>query len=213
MSFDPYEQSGGTVVAISGEGFCVVAADTRQSSGYLINTRKDRKIAHIGGHTAVSGSGFSGDVREVAKRLRQENEVYKFSNGREMSCQTLAQFTMTHLYSRRFFPLYTFGLVCGLGADGHGAVFTFDPVGSYEREEYRAVGTGAKLVQSLLDSVVGNKNRSTPKRRLGADEAVQLCLDGLVAACTRDILTGDAAEVHVITSGGICTTEHALCRD
>jgi 20S proteasome alpha/beta subunit len=37
---------------------------------------------------------------------------------------------------------------------GKGAVYSYDPVGSFERERYRAGGTGASLLQPLLDSEV-----------------------------------------------------------
>ena len=37
---------------------------------------------------------------------------------------------------------------------GRGAVYSFDPVGSYEREEFRAGGSGGALIQPFLDSQV-----------------------------------------------------------
>lgn len=37
---------------------------------------------------------------------------------------------------------------------GVGAVYSFDPVGSFEREGYRAGGSGASLIQPFLDNQV-----------------------------------------------------------
>jgi len=38
---------------------------------------------------------------------------------------------------------------------GKGCVYSFDPVGSYEREVYRAGGTAGAILQPLLDNQVG----------------------------------------------------------
>ena len=37
---------------------------------------------------------------------------------------------------------------------GKGCVFSFDPVGSYERETYRAGGSAGSILQPLLDNQV-----------------------------------------------------------
>ncbi len=39
---------------------------------------------------------------------------------------------------------------------GKGAIYSFDPVGSYERETYRAGGSAASMLQPLLDNQVKN---------------------------------------------------------
>lgn len=36
-----------TCAALSGNGYCIIAADTRQSDGYLINTRSSTKIIQL----------------------------------------------------------------------------------------------------------------------------------------------------------------------
>lgn len=44
--------------------------------------------------------------------------------------------------------------VGGIDVDGTGAVYSFDPVGSYERESCRAAGAASALVQPFLDNMV-----------------------------------------------------------
>jgi len=52
-------------------------------------------------------------------------------------------------------------LVGGIDRDGTGAVYSFDPVGSYERESCRAAGAAQSLVQPFLDAMV-RENRTLP---------------------------------------------------
>ena len=42
--FNPYSENGGTILAIAGADFTVVAGDTRQSEGYSIQTRYAPKV-------------------------------------------------------------------------------------------------------------------------------------------------------------------------
>ena len=59
---------------------------------------------------------------------------------------------------RSFFPYYVYNIVGGVDAEGKGCVFSYDPVGSYERTPYIAAGTGQQLLQPLLDNQLGHKN-------------------------------------------------------
>jgi hypothetical protein len=45
--FEPYSDNGGTILAIAGNDFSVVAGDTRQSEGYSIQTRYARKVFQL----------------------------------------------------------------------------------------------------------------------------------------------------------------------
>lgn len=42
--FNPYTENGGTILAIAGADFTVIAGDTRQSEGYSIQTRYAPKV-------------------------------------------------------------------------------------------------------------------------------------------------------------------------
>ena len=149
-----------------------------------------------------------------------------------MSTQSIAQLASTVLYGKRFFPYYTFNIIGGLDEEGKfkivyliiqqiqlflgkGAVYSFDPVGSFEREKYRAGGSAASLIQPLLDSQIGKKNRtdadSIPEYTL--EEAVQITKDAFTSAAERDIYTGDYVEIWKITALGMETELFPLRRD
>lgn len=50
----------------------------------------------------------------------------------------------------------------GIDRDGTGAVYSFDPVGSYERESCRAAGAAQSLIQPFLDNMVSPSFRHVP---------------------------------------------------
>ena len=93
-------------------------------------------------------------------------------------------------------------------------------MGSYEREEFRAGGSAASLLQPFLDNRIGRKGQNLvdtakPGERdeLTLEKAVCFVKDAFIAASERDIYTGDCVEIHVITREGIQTEKFALRRD
>ena len=45
---------------------------------------------------------------------------------------------------------------------GHGAVYKYDAVGSVERVRAACSGTGASLIQPMLDTITGMEGRTSP---------------------------------------------------
>lgn len=45
--FNPYTDNGGTILAVAGADFTVIAGDTRQSEGYSIQTRYAPKVFRL----------------------------------------------------------------------------------------------------------------------------------------------------------------------
>jgi 20S proteasome subunit beta 6 len=64
--------------------------------------------------------------------------------------------TQTILYGKRFFPYYVYTILAGLDTEGKGAIYAFDPVGSYERVQCKAGGAAASLIMPFLDNQVQN---------------------------------------------------------
>eukprot|EP00045_Choanoeca_perplexa_P000886 m.16756 g.16756 ORF g.16756 m.16756 type:complete len:216 (-) comp10608_c0_seq1:60-707(-) len=212
--FDPYAQNGGTVLGIAGEDYALIASDTRLSEGYEIHSRKSPKAFQLSSHTVLGCAGFHGDVLTLVKRLEARHTQYRQKHHKEMSTPACAQMLATMLYGKRFFPYYTYNILAGIDSEGKGCVFSFDPVGSYEREQFRAGGTASSLLQPLLDNQIGSKNQSNKEEApIDKDLAIKLAKDVFVAAAERDIYTGDAVHIAVVTKDGTTHEEFPLRRD
>ncbi len=61
---------------------------------------------------------------------------------------------------KRFFPFSVWNILGGLDEHGVGAVYSYDPVGNFQRVGYRAGGTSASLIQPFLDNQVTKKIKS-----------------------------------------------------
>ena len=69
-SWSPYDLNGGTVLAIAGSDYCIVAGSTRLSTGYSILTRDKSKLAQISQFCVVASGGFQGDIATLTKNLK-----------------------------------------------------------------------------------------------------------------------------------------------
>jgi len=212
--FSPYSSNGGTILAIAGEDFCVIASDTRLSEGFSIHSRDCPKTRQLTNSTVLACAGFHGDVLTLTKLLDARLKMYEHEHNKSMSSGAIAAMLSTMLYGRRFFPYYTYNIIGGLDENGKGAVYSFDPVGSYERETFRAAGTGGSILQPLLDNQIGFKNmQGVEKTDLTVDKAVALVKDVFISAAERDIYTGDALFINLITKDGVKKERFPLRRD
>ncbi|XP_061960788.1 proteasome subunit beta type-1-like [Populus nigra] len=206
--FEPYDFNGGTCVAIAGADYCVVAADTRMSTGYNILTRDYSKICKLADKCLMASSGFQADVKALQKVLGAKHLIYQHQHNKQMSCPAMARLLSNTLYYKRFFPYYTFNVLVGFDEEGKGCVYTYDAVGSYEKVGYSAQGSGAKLIIPVLDNQLKSpsplllpaQDAVTP---LTEAEAIDVVKDVFASATERDIYTGDKLEIVIVNADGI----------
>ncbi|KAJ9606232.1 Proteasome subunit beta type-6 [Cladophialophora chaetospira] len=232
-AFNPYTDNGGTTLGITGADFAILAGDTRSTSGYSINSRYVPKLFRIGEDSSdeqasrivLAVVGFAADGNALKERLDAIVKMYKYQHGKPMSVKACAQRLSTILYQKRFFPYYVHAILGGLDEEGKGALYSYDPVGSYEREQCRTAGAAASLIMPFLDNQVNYKNQyipasgkghdlqQRPTETLPKDVVVGLVQDAFTSATERHIEVGDGLQMLVITKEGIEETFTPLKRD
>jgi 20S proteasome subunit beta 6 len=228
-----YTDNGGSTLGIAGEDFTILAGDTRSTSGYNINTRYAPKVFKIGGDDSegtnatiiLSVVGFAADGRILKERLDTIVKMYRYQHGKPMSVKACAQRLSTVLYNKRFFPYHVHAILGGLDEEGKGALYSYDPVGSYEREQCRAGGAAASLIMPFLDNQVNFKNQyvpgsgeghalqERPRVPLKRKETEELVRDAFTSAVERHIEVGDGLQMLVVTKDGVEEVYSPLKRD
>ena len=94
---------------------------------------------------------------------------------------------------------------------GHGALYNYDAVGSFERVKTSCLGKGQQLIQPMLDEfsgmeednalwdLSGKSEGRSPYLELNEDEAVNFVKKAFLAAAEREISIGDGAEIYIIS--------------
>ena len=151
--------------------------------------------------------------------------MYRYQHGKPITVSACAQRLSHILYQKRFFPYYVHAILGGLDEDGKGALYSYDPVGSYEREQCRAAGAAASLIMPFLDNQVNFKNQYEPGSVAGLDmqqrtviplprnDVEELVRDAFTSAVERHIEVGDGLQMMIISKDGIQETYTGLKKD
>lgn len=166
-------------------------------------------------HIVLSVVGFAADGNALKERLDTAMKMYYHQHGKKMSLEACAQRLSHLLYQKRFFPFYVTCILGGLDKDGVGALYSYDPVGSYERESCRAAGAASSLIMPFLDNQVKRQNLYIPGSGSGLElkpqeakplsrrDVEELVKDVFSGAVERHIEVGDGLQMMVITKEGI----------
>jgi len=220
--FVPYVFNGGTIMALAGKDFVIVASDSRLSESYMIHSRDCSKLHQLTSKAYLACAGFHGDVCTLISIVDTRLKMYQHDHHEEMSLSAVAAMISTILYHKRFFPYYVYNILGGIDSDGTGKVYSFDVVGSYEAHAYHTAGSAGSILQPLLDNLVGQKNQfqtggatAAPKvapLALSQTKAIHFIKEFFTSAAERDIYTGDKVDMAIVKAQAKTTTEYFKLR-
>nr|CAD7594374.1 unnamed protein product [Timema genevievae] len=214
VGFSPYADNGGSIVAIAGEDYAIIASDTRLSSGFSIYTREQSKLFKLSDVTVLGATGCWCDTLTLTRILEARLQMYLHEHQKCMSTPAVAQMLSTMLYYKRFFPYYVSNILAGLDEEGRGCVYSYDPIGHCERSKFRAGGSAGALLQPLLDNQVGLKNmENVVVEPIAKEKALAILKDVFISAAERDIYTGDSILINIINKTGVTEEKFQLRRD
>lgn len=69
-TWSPYDNNGGTVLAVAGSDYCIVAGSTRLSTGFSVLSRNHTMLNQLSTSCVIATAGFEGDRATLTKRLK-----------------------------------------------------------------------------------------------------------------------------------------------
>ena len=161
-----YENNGGAVLAVAGDDYVVVAADTRLSKGLAVLSSACSRLWELCPGVWLGVGGCLADTRALAEAMQDLCEGYRFEHGRAPGVDSVAQALSSTLYTRRQTPYYTFCILAGLDQIAlSGALFTYDAVGNIERVRSACAGSCQSIIVPILDQLLSSPMTVTDGQR------------------------------------------------
>ncbi len=183
--------AGTTTVGIIFDNGIVLATEKRATMGYLIASKRAKKIYKINDRIGMTTAGGVGDAQQLTRIMTVEANLFSIRRGRQMSVASGATLLSNILHGNRLAPYYVQLLVGGFDESGP-SVYSVDAVGGASKEDdIVATGSGSPMAYGVLeDRFVKGMHK---------DEAVQLAIRALKAAMRRDAGSGEGIALVTIT--------------
>ncbi|NOZ81866.1 MAG: archaeal proteasome endopeptidase complex subunit beta [Candidatus Micrarchaeota archaeon] len=185
-------KTGTTTVGIIFRDGVVLASDKQATLGYMVESKKAKKIYRLDDHIGISVAGLVGDIHSMVRLLRAHFKLYKLERG-PISVRAAATLVSNVLHGSKFFP-YLVQIILG-GFDGKPGLYAFDPYGgTSEEDKFYSTGSGSPFAYGVLESGY--------RENLTRDEAVKLAVKAVKTAMERDTGSGFGVTVAVIDKNG-----------
>jgi proteasome beta subunit len=182
---------GTTTIGIVFAGGVILATEKRATMGYMIASKKAKKVYQVAERIGMTTAGGVGDAQQLARILTVECNLYQIRRSRSITVGASATLLSNYLNQNRYFPYYVQLLVGGVDETGP-SVYSVDAMGgATKEEEIVATGSGSPTAYGVLE------DRFRP--HMTEDEAIDIAVRSLKSAMKRDAGSGEGIQVVVIT--------------
>ncbi len=192
---------GATTVGVVCKDGVLLASERRYSYGTFVMSKTAKKIFKITDNIGVACAGIIGDMQVLSREVLAYMNIYRFERGREATVKNAAKVMVNVLSSRRMFPYLAQTIIAGVD-DGKPDLYVLDPIGSVLGDKFAAVGTGAEVAMGVLEAEF--------KEGMSIEEARVVVLRAVKSAVARDISSGDAIDLMIITHDGMKEESQSL---
>lgn len=187
-------KTGTTTIGVICKDAVVLGAERKATMGYLVASKKAKKILKIDKKIGMTTAGLVGDAQALERIMKAELKLYKLKEEKLASVKAAATLVANILYSRRFFPYYVQLLIGGF--DEKPQLYSFDASGSLQEEdEFFSTGSGSPIALGVLEERF--------KKDMSVEEAKKVVARALKSAIERDIASGGGGiDIVVINKTG-----------
>jgi proteasome beta subunit len=190
---EQYQESmkGTTTIGVVFAGGVILATEKRATMGYMIASKKAKKVYQVAERIGMTTAGGVGDAQQLARILTVECNLYHIRRSRPITVGAAATLLSNYLNQNRYFPYYVQLLVGGVDVNGP-SVYSVDAMGgATKEEEIVATGSGSPMAYGVLEDRF--------RKNMTEDEAIDICVRGLKSAMKRDAGSGEGIQIVVIT--------------
>jgi proteasome beta subunit len=198
---DKLMKTGTTTLGLVCKDGIILAADKRVSAGYMIASKKFKKILQIADNMAVTIAGLVSDAQLLSKLIKAEVKLKDIQTGRkstvEESANLLAGIVYSNIRKMSMVPGIVGFLLGGKDEKGY-HLFNLGIDGSLtEVDDYTSDGSGSIFAIGVLETLY--------KKGMSVEEGIKVTLKSMNAALQRDMATGNGVDIITITDQGVKT--------
>ncbi|KAK0414159.1 hypothetical protein QR680_007178 [Steinernema hermaphroditum] len=189
--------SGGTVLAMMGNGCVCIGSDLRLGEQMTTIATDVPKIEKLAERVYIGLGGFHSDARTIVDKMEFRRSLYELREFRNVRPTVAATMLSNLLYHHRFGSFFCEPIIAGVDTEtGKPYIGGMDTIGCIASpRDFVAVGTGQEYLLGVCEGFW--------RENMGPDDLFEATAQALLSGLERDAASGWGAVVYTITKDSV----------